>query len=90
MVIKLLKIKVTTHPVFSLSHLVHSELLTTRAHHDESLDLVMYLVCLGVRLLLLPVRPQSCYELVPVDHTLRVVVEHIGHGVHLQPACVEL
>lgn len=78
-----------TYPVFAFAHLEHPELLPARAQHHQPLDLVVYLLRLGVRFLFLPVRPQRGDEFLPVDQTEFVVIEHVGHGVHFQFAGVE-
>lgn len=72
-----------THSVFALADLEHSELLPTCAQHHQSLDFVVNLVGIVRWLALLPVGPQSCNKLLPIDESFAVAIEQIRYGSHL-------
>ena len=65
------------------------ELLLARAKRHLAVDLVVDSFGIGERTTVLPVRPECCHELSPIDHAI-AVVKLVRYSVHLEAGRREL
>ena len=73
-----------THSVFSFSHLMNAELLSTGAHVHLSLNFVVNSLSISDGAFVFPVRAQGSNKFLVIDEPILIPIEYIRHGAHFQ------